>query len=142
MATYKTLNNILRCQTYKDVFEIVVVAERKRITKKSLNHFLSLQDKYRLCDNNKDDGVDSEKLMSQPETDSDQTKKNSELLTQSEAAAIAGVSRTTIIRWVEKGYFHEIVAGTTVRIPRTVFITWLEKNRGENINGIHKTAKR
>ena len=58
-------------------------------------------------------------------------KKNRNLLTQTEAAELAGVSRATIQRWVEKGYFHEVVAGTVVRIPREPFEKWLQKKTSE-----------
>ena len=129
---------LLQSKTYKDVFEIVVVAERRRITKRSLKKFLMMQDEYRLIEESdfNDQGISCHnmfggfgyKYLSGFLSKSD---KESGLLTQAEAAELAGVSRTTIMRWVEKGYFHEIVVGTAVRIPREPFEKWLRQQKTE-----------
>lgn len=49
----KTVYSILKHSSYKDMFEIVVVADRKRITRKSFEHFLESQEKYKLDKINK-----------------------------------------------------------------------------------------
>ena len=129
---------LLQSKTYKDVFEIVVVAERRRITKRSLEKFLTMQDKYRLIEDNDLDhrGISCGNTVGSFwgkhfRGDRRTVDKTGGLLTQTEAAELAGVSRTTIMRWVEKGYFHEIVVGTAVRIPREPFEKWLRQQKTE-----------
>lgn len=108
--------NILHSKRYKDVFVIVEIAERKRITRQSFEKFLETQDEY-------------QRQEQYGRSIRRKKKENQTLLTQTEAAKLAGVSRTTILRWIEKGYFREIAAGTVVRIPRAPFEKWLEQRK-------------
>ena len=41
---------ILKGDRYKDIFEILVIAGKKRITRESFERFLEVQDRYRICE--------------------------------------------------------------------------------------------
>jgi len=100
---------ILKDKRYRDLFEVITVAGRKRITRKSIERFLAAQAKYR------------------PVSDYEETV----FLTPREAAGTAGVSRTLIDRWAQEGHFHEYRCGNVIRIPQTEFLRWLEKWKSE-----------
>lgn len=149
----KTVYSILRHPDYKDIFEIVIVADRKRITKESFEKFLESQDKYKLDKINDYEEVSMEENIALANYRRNKLKKNQprsangnlKYLTYQEAALIANVSRTMIYEWIRKECFPVISVMNTVRIPRQEFEQFLENRNieeGDIKHGIHKRKKR
>ncbi len=124
---------ILKDGRYKDLFEIIVVAGRKRITRESLYRFLDCQEKYRLNvyleisgqekeENRELSNFRQKKMM---ETGSARDIGNMEYLTMEEALLLAKVSRTTIYEWIRENRFPTKKIGGSVRIERGSFERWI-----------------
>ena len=115
-----TVYSILKNPQYKDMFEIVIVADRKKITRDSFECFLVSQEKYTL------------------------DKVNLKYLTYQEAAVVAKVSRSTIYDWINKKCFPVTYVMNIARIPRQEFELFLKKREeGGNVNhGINSRKKR
>jgi excisionase family DNA binding protein len=56
-------------------------------------------------------------------------EKETIFLRPAEVAALAGLSTRAIYRAVERGDLHAVRLCSRLRIPRTVFEDWLDKNR-------------
>lgn len=110
---------LLTSKKYKDYFEIVYIAEQKRVTKNSFNRFLTEQDKYHLAIKAIDET--SHKKETQRKLSS-----NSNYLTLIEAAEIAGVSRARISECYASGVFPVVTIGRNVFIKRDEFENWLQ----------------
>lgn len=118
---------ILKYPVYKEFFEFITVADRKRITKESYERFLNGQEKYKLDEINDYEELSMENNIAlaeyrrmklkgkQPRT----ANGNLEYLTYEEAAIVAKVSRTTIYEWVRKESFPVIHIMKATRIPRS-----------------------
>lgn len=126
---------ILKNPKYRDFFDSIVIAEKKRITKESFQKFLDGQEKYQLDPSN-----DYEELVMEQNvalanfrrkklTKTKVRGENGNLgyLTFDEAAFLAKVSRGMIYRWSEDGMFSVIKVGSRVRIKRNEFEEFLEK---------------
>ena len=124
---------ILKSSRYKDLFEIVIVAGRKRITRESFYRFLDSQEKYRLNAFPEMPGQDREenrelsnfrqkKLM---ETGTAREIGSTDYLTMEEAVLLAKVSRTTVYDWIRDGCFPVKKAGKSIRIERSSFERWI-----------------
>jgi SNF2 family DNA or RNA helicase len=95
------------------MFEIAIVADKKRITKKSFEQFLESQDRYFLDNPEKYNDAKLEEIVAVADyrrrnicDDKDRNKKmqiNS--ITCQEAANMANVSKSTIAKWVSKNLF-------------------------------------
>lgn len=149
--TRKQVYDILRKPEFKDVFDIVIVADRKRITKESFNHFLEIQDKYRLDVRNKRKEVTQEENAAVADYRRRNLKKNSpnignsEMLTIQEAAIVANVAKSSVVYWMDKEYFPVVRVMNVTRIPRKEFEAYLRKRKSEmegEHNGINKGKKR
>lgn len=149
--TRKQVYDILRKPEFKDVFDIVIVADRKRITKESFNHFLEIQDKYRLDVRNKRKEVTQEENAAVADYRRRNLKKNSpnignsEMLTIQEAAIVANVAKSSVVYWMDKEYFPVVRVMNVTRIPRKEFEAYLRKRKSEmegERNGINKGKKR
>ena len=145
--------SILKHPNYKDLFEIIIVADRKRITKESFEKFLESQDKYKLDEINDYEEIVMEENIALAEHRRKKLKNhqhradngNLEYLTFDEAALLAETSRATIYEWSRKKKFPVIHVVKASRIPRKDFEEYLEKRRlekGDEINGINKRTKR
>lgn len=147
-----TVYRILKSPQYKDIFEIVIVADRKKITRESFERFLVSQEKYTLDKVNQYEEISMEENIAladyrrkklknnQPRTDNGNLK----YLTYQEAAVVAKVSRSTIYDWINKKCFSVTYVMNIARIPRQEFELFL-KNReeGGDINhGINSRKKR
>lgn len=152
-VTRNTVYSILQNSNYKDLFEIVIVAERKRITRESFEKFLESQDKYKLDEINDYEEISMEENIALAEHRRKKLKNhqhradngNLEYLTFDEAALLANVSRATIYEWGRKKHFPVIHVIKASRIPRKEFEQYLEKRKleeGDEINGINKRKKR
>ena len=134
------------------MFEIVIVADKKRITRESFERFLSVQDKYKLDEINNYEEISMEENIAladhrrkklkkkQPRTDNGNLK----YLTFDEAALLAKVSRGTIYEWVRKEHFPVIQVMKVTRILRNEFEEYLEKRiaeEGDEMDGFNKRKK-
>jgi len=148
-----TVYSILRNPNYKDMFEIIIVAERKRITRESFEKFLTLQDKYKLDEINDYEEISMEENIALAEHRRKKLKNkqhradngNLDYLTFDEAALLAKVSRATIYEWSRKKYFPVVHVVKASRIPRKEFKQYLEKRKleeGDEKSGINKRKKR
>lgn len=134
-VVYQLLGN----PNYEHFFEIVTVAEKRCVTKKSFDAFLAGQDKYKLDPKHEYVEVTAEqdkalirhrrKVLAQSNT-----KKRIgglKFLTRNEAAILAKVSPSRISQWADRGYFTVLSVGQQVRIPREEFQLWLAKRKLE-----------
>lgn len=152
-VTRSTVYSILKHPDYKDMFEVIIVADRKRITRESFEKFLDSQDKYKLDEINDYEEISMEENIALAEYRRKKLKNkqhradngNLEYLTFDEAALMANVSRATIYEWSRKKHFPVIHVIKASRIPRKEFEQYLEKRKieeGDEKNGINKRKKR
>lgn len=130
----REIYGILKSSRYKDLFTIIIVAGRKRITRESFDRFLDSQEKYRLNaypeifgrepeENRVLSNFRQKKVM---ETGSAKEIGSTDYLTMEEAALLADVSRTTVYDWMRNGRFRHKKVGKSIRIDRRSFNDWLE----------------
>lgn len=133
--------SILKSPKYGDIFETVMIADQKRITKESFQKFLDCQKRYQLDTANDYEELTMEENIALADfrrkklfqTGERKSNGNLKYLTAEEAAMMAKVSRTMVIHWYQKGEFPVIYLGNRVRINRKEFESWLKKReRGEN----------
>lgn len=109
--------SILKSAKYKDQFEIVVIAGKKRITKDSFNRWYSA---YR-------------KQLPREEKPCEQIsgrKSGTDLYyTVNEISKICEVDKSTVSRWIRKGEFPVQRISRIINIPRQGFDVWYEKYR-------------
>lgn len=132
-----TVYTILKSPQYRDLFEMVIVADRKRITRESFDRFLEVQDKYRLDTmieyeevskdiNEAFSAYQEDKYKHQrPRAENVETKSFS----YQEAACFANVSRSTIHNWVVKKKIPVVQVMNVTRIPRQELEDFLKRQR-------------
>lgn len=137
-----TVYSILSNPKYKDIFEITVIADKKRITKDSFQRFLNSQSQYQLAPLNDYKEVAAEENMALADYRRKRLYKsgkrkgngNQEYLTKSEAALLANVSLATIVYWADQGHYTMIKIGKLVRIDRLEFEDWLNYREKNGVN--------
>lgn len=137
-----TVYSILSNPKYKDIFEITVIADKKRITKDSFQRFLDSQSQYQLAPLNDYKEVAAEENMALADYRRKRLYKsgkrkgngNQEYLTKSEAALLANVSLATIVYWADQGHYTMIKIGKLVRIHRLEFEDWLNYREKNGVN--------
>ena len=137
--TRSTVYSILNNPNYKEFFDFVVIADKKRITKESFQRFLDGQDRYHLDARIEYSEVAAEENMALADFRRKKLFKsgvrrgngNKNYLTRAEAAMLAKVSKPTIDYWANKGHYTILKIGELVRIPRAEFEDWL--NYRENM---------
>lgn len=143
----KAVYTILKSRKYGKLFETVVIADQKRITKESFQKFLNEQDEYQLDPSNDYEELSKEENIALAtfrrkkllETGNRRSNGNLNYLTPKEAAMMAKVSRSTVVNWYQQEEFPIIYVGNRIRIRRREFEKWLkERNR---VNGIHSRKK-
>lgn len=154
--------SILRDNRYRHYFEIIVVADKRRVTKESFAEFLAGQDQYRLCSGSDDRSLgngdrrnvadkkalggnganvassvlsyQASDLQSAQETDSAHCKDTRcDYISLEEATSMASMSRQAISRYAENGCFKLCRIGRKVRISRTSFERWLASRQEEQM---------
>ena len=138
-TTRSTVYSILNNPNYKEFFDFVVIADKKRITKESFQRFLDGQDRYHLDARIEYSEVAAEENMALADFRRKKLFKsgvrrgngNKNYLTRAEAAMLAKVSKPTIDYWANKGHYTILKIGELVRIPRAEFEDWL--NYRENM---------
>ena len=116
---------ILRDKHYSHFFESVIIADRRRIKKDGFEKFLEAQDQYQLVDQRKDTDVEYSQNPEGCKAD------QAEFLSLDEAARLAGVSRMTVLRWLEKGYIDEKRIGSMRRIFKSELTEWLQQKENK-----------
>ena len=112
-----TMLKLIRTGKYKSLFEVRVFDNKKWISRKSFRLFLNAQNEYRITDN--DENTSSDDLIAE-------TK---EYISRNEAAELAGVTATTITKWIQAEAFPCVGAGKVLRIKRADFLAWLNERR-------------
>ena len=113
----ETMLKLIRTGKYKRLFEVRVFDNKRWISRKSFRLFLNTQNEYRIDGN--DENISSDDL----------TAETKEYISRNEAAELAGVTASTITKWIQAEVFPCIGAGKVLRIKRTDFLAWLNESR-------------
>lgn len=108
---------LTRTGKYKALFEVRVFDNKRWILRKSFRLFLNAQNEYRVDGN-------YENILSD-----DLIAETKEYVSRNEAAELAGVTASTITKWIQAEVFPCIGAGKVLRIKRTDFLDWLNESR-------------
>ena len=99
----------------KDILQAIVFNDKKLISKKSIQTFLNAQNDYRVIRNDEEYAHHINIV----------TK---EYISREEAATLAGVTKSTITKWMQAEKFACVGAGKVLRIHRDSFLQWLNQN--------------
>lgn len=116
--TREKLSVITRASRYKDIFEIRVFENKKWISKKSFQQFLNAQNVYQV-----------QKAPGRERPVYETPMETKEFISRQEAAALAGVTTSTISKWIQLEKFPCVGAGKVLRIHRNDFLQWLTEYR-------------
>lgn len=108
---------LTRTGKYKALFEVRVFDNKRWILRKSFRLFLNAQNEYRVDGN-------YENILSD-----DLIAETKEYVSRNEAAELAGVTASTITKWIQAEVFPCIGAGKGLRIKQTDFLDWLNESR-------------
>ena len=108
---------LIRTSEYRNLFEIRIFNNKKWISRKSFQLFLNAQNEYRI---NKED---NETVAD------DMIAETKQYISRQEAAELAGVTASTITKWMQMKKFTCTGAGKVLRIHRMEFLKWLDENR-------------
>ena len=108
---------LIRTSEYRNLFEIRIFNNKKWISRKSFQLFLNVQNEYRI---NKED---NETVAD------DMIAETKQYISRQEAAELAGVTASTITKWMQMKKFTCTGAGKVLRIHRMEFLKWLDENR-------------
>lgn len=111
---------ITRISRFKDDFEIRVFENKKWISKKSFQQFLNAQSVYQV-----------RKLPEKEHDDKNGLTETKVYISRQEAAALAGVTSSTITKWAQMKRFPSVGAGRVLRIHREEYLKWLKEYREE-----------
>ena len=126
-----TVYEILKRKKYEGIFEVVVVADRKRITKESFEKWYASQNQYRKV---------GQKITRKAERSAPKIASDAGLYTAEELAAIAGVHVHTVYRWINAGKLAWVPKGLKKLIARESFEKLLNESgrmKGEG-NGVDR----
>ncbi len=117
---------LLKSKKYQEIFDVVVVADRRRITKASLERFIEIRTRdHILSADTESDTLQRFRRAKQALHQNSTLISNAEYLTVEEAAAIAEVDRWKIMNWIERDFFTAKRVGNIVRIQREEYLNWL-----------------
>ena len=116
----KTVYAILRAKKNDGIFEIVVIADIRRITKESFSRWLESQDQYHL--------VTSKDIYSGKYTNDDQ-----DYYSVKEASEKYSIPCGRLYRWIRKNYFPANNKGRMTRILKSSFDKWIKEHEKEVI---------
>ena len=108
---------LIRTSEYRNLFEIRIFNNKKWISRKSFQLFLNAQNEYHI---NKED---NETVAD------DMIAETKQYISRQEAAELAGVTASTITKWMQMKKFTCMGAGKVLRIHRMEFLKWLDENR-------------
>lgn len=113
------LAKIARSEEIGRLLDSTICNNKRWITRKSFQLFLNAQNVYYILD----DGDEQEK-----DTVSLEIK---EYISRQEAAELAGVSVSTVTKWMQSGEFQCVGAGKVLRVHRQQFLNWLNEHRSD-----------
>lgn len=108
---------LIRTSEYRNLFDVRIFNNKKWISRKSFQLFLNAQNEYRI---NKED---NETVAD------DMIAETKQYISRQEAAELAGVTASTITKWMQMKKFSCTGAGKVLRIHRMEFLKWLDENR-------------
>lgn len=108
---------LIKTSEYRNLFDIRIFNNKKWISRKSFKLFLNAQNEYRI---NKED---NETVAD------DMIAETKQYISRREAAELAGVTASTITKWMQMKKFTCTGAGKVLRIHRMEFLKWLDENR-------------
>lgn len=108
---------LIRTSKYRNLFDIRIFNNKKWISRKSFQLFLNAQNEYHI---NKED---NETVAD------DMIAETKQYISRQEAAELAGVTASTITKWMQMKKFTCMGAGKVLRIHRMEFLKWLDENR-------------
>ena len=118
------LAKIARREEIGRLLDSTICNNKRWITRKSFQLFLNAQNVYHIMD---DGDKQKETQMSQEKDAS--SLKIKEYISRQDAAELAGVSVSTVTKWMQSGEFLCIGAGKVLRVHRQQFLNWLNENR-------------
>lgn len=118
------LAKIARSEEIGRLLDSTICNNKRWITRKSFQLFLNAQNVYYILD----DGGEQEKsqMLQEKDTVSSEIK---EYISRQEAAELAGVSVSTVTKWMQSGEFQCVGAGKVLRVHRQQFLNWLNEHR-------------
>ena len=123
----------------KEMLEVIVVADRKRITKESFERWYASQTKYLKPEDQPEgvprrhksyaDSLVKKKVRTNKGTKEVRYSDNPDYLTVDEAALQAKTSTARVYKWINAGRFPALrISKMVTRIPRKEFEAFLEEN--------------
>lgn len=111
------LAKIARSEEIGKLLDSTICNNKRWITRKSFELFLNAQNTYRIVSDEAKSGKDQEPV------------EIKEYISRQDAAKLAGVTESTITKWMHLGKFTCTGAGQVLRIHRQEFITWMNEYR-------------
>ena len=96
---------------------MIVFENKKWFLKKDFQNFLNAQNEYQLISRIEKDRTDRKIQLGKKE-----------YISREEAAVVAGVTKSTISKWIQADRFPCVGAGKVLRIKRDDFLQWIENN--------------
>lgn len=118
------LAKIARREEIGRLLDSTICNNKRWITRKSFQLFLNAQNVYHIM--NDGDKQEESQLLQENKTLSLEIK---EYISRQEAAELAGVSVSTVTKWMQTGEFQCVGAGKVLRIHRQQFLNWLNEHR-------------
>ena len=118
------LAKIARREEIGRLLDSTICKNKRWITRKSFQLFLNAQNVYYIMNNG--DKQEESQLLQENETLSLKIK---EYISRQDAAELAGVSVSTVTKWMQSGEFQCVGAGKVLRVHRQQFLNWLNEHR-------------
>ena len=118
------LAKIARREEIGRLLDSTICNNKRWITRKSFQLFLNAQNVYHIM--NDGDKQEESQLLQENKTLSLEIK---EYISRQEAAELAGVSVSTVTKWMQTGEFQCVGAVNVLRIHRQQFLNWLNEHR-------------
>ena len=118
------LAKIARSEEIGRLLDSTICNNKRWITRKSFQLFLNAQNVYYIL--NDGDKQEKSQMLQEKDTVSLEIK---EYISRQEAAELAGVSVSTVTKWMQSGEFQCVGAGKVLRVHRQQFLNWLNEHR-------------
>ena len=118
------LAKIARREEIGRLLDSTICNNKRWITRKSFQLFLNAQNVYHIM--NDGDKQEKSQMLQEKDTVSLEIK---EYISRQEAAELAGVSVSTVTKWMQSGEFQCVGAGKVLRVHRQQFLNWLNEHR-------------
>lgn len=118
------LAKIARREEIGRLLDSTICNNKRWIIRKSFQLFLNAQNVYHIM--NDGDKQEESQLLQENEKMSLETK---EYIFRQEATELAGVSVSTVTKWMQTGEFQCVGAGKVLRVHRQQFLNWLNEHR-------------